>query len=124
METLCSICAVIIDNYIPDYFLGERFNRACDKCKESDKFDGISSSADQEPLTIDPVCDKCDDNSEDNISEVETFVKDDNIPLQSAQMDNRCLNDIDNKFEVFLRNFRGKENSPKYETLALELVKT
>ena len=53
-ETLCSICAVSIVNYMPVYFLGERFNPACDKCKESDNLDGLSSAAEQESLTIDP----------------------------------------------------------------------
>ena len=53
-ETLCSICAVSIVNYMPVYFLGERFNPACDKCKESDNLDGLSSAAEQESLTKDP----------------------------------------------------------------------
>ena len=34
------------------------------------------------------------------------------------------MNDIEEQFEEFLRNFRGEESTPKYETLALELVKT
>ena len=29
---LCSICAIPIVNYVPKYFLGEKFNPACDKC--------------------------------------------------------------------------------------------
>ena len=53
-ETLCSIFAVSIVNYMPVYFLGERFNPACDKCKESNNLDGLSSAAEQESLTIEP----------------------------------------------------------------------
>ena len=35
-ETLCSICAVSIVNYVPKYFLGEQFNPACDDCQDKD----------------------------------------------------------------------------------------
>lgn len=35
-EVLCSICACIISNYIPEYFCGELYNPACEKCKEDD----------------------------------------------------------------------------------------
>ena len=63
-----------------------------------------------------PACDKCDDNSWISESEDETDVGD-------AHVDFR-LNDIEEQFEEFLRNFRSKENSPKYEILALELVKS
>ena len=35
-ETLCSICAVSIVNYVPKYFLGEKFNPACDDCQDKD----------------------------------------------------------------------------------------
>ena len=34
--TLCSLCGVDIPNYIPEYFCGEKYNPACEKCKEND----------------------------------------------------------------------------------------
>ena len=34
----CSICSMKINNYIPEYFYGERFNPACESCKESDSY--------------------------------------------------------------------------------------
>ena len=36
----------------------------------------------------------------------------------------QCLNDIEEKFEEFLSNFKGGEPFPKYETLALELAQS
>ena len=35
-ETLCSMCSVCIQGYVPEYFLGERFNAACESCKSMD----------------------------------------------------------------------------------------
>ena len=32
----CSICSATIDGYIPIYFLGEKFNPACESCKAND----------------------------------------------------------------------------------------
>ena len=32
----CSICANPIDNYLPEYFCGEKFNPACQACKAND----------------------------------------------------------------------------------------
>ena len=99
-ETLCSICAVPIINYVQKYFHGEPFS---------------------------PACDKCDDHSwttDENISEPNTNVDKTKTPdLPEAHMDN-YLNEIEEQFEEFLSNFRGEDSSPKYETLALELVKT
>ena len=99
-ETVCTICATPIADYVQKYYLGEAFR---------------------------PACDKCDDKSwvsDENISEAETNVEDATLPdLSPAHMD-CCLNGIEEKFEEFLRNFRGEENSPKYETLAIELVKS
>ena len=34
----CSICSLNINNYIPEYFCGERFNPACESCKDRDGF--------------------------------------------------------------------------------------
>ena len=34
-ETLCSICASPIPNFVPKYFHGEQFNPACDKCDDT-----------------------------------------------------------------------------------------
>ena len=53
-ETLCSICAVRIDDYVPEYFLGERYNPACEKCKANDSF----SNSDEKfySLDSDPTC--------------------------------------------------------------------
>ena len=34
-ETICSICASPISNNGPKYFLGEKFNPACDSCDDS-----------------------------------------------------------------------------------------
>ena len=36
-ETLCSICAVSIVNFTPEFFLGEQFSPACDDCKSSEE---------------------------------------------------------------------------------------
>ena len=99
-ETVCTICATPIVDYVQKYFLGEAFK---------------------------PACDKCDDKSwvsDENCSETETNVEDAKLPdLPPAHVD-CCLNDIEEKFEESLRNFRGEENAPKYETLALEVVKS
>ena len=35
-ETFCSMCANKIVDYVPEYFLGERFNPACDNCRAND----------------------------------------------------------------------------------------
>ena len=35
-ETLCSICFISIEEYIPEYFLGEKINDACESCKSND----------------------------------------------------------------------------------------
>ena len=35
-ETLCSFCAASLANYIPEYFLGEPFNPACENCRDKD----------------------------------------------------------------------------------------
>ena len=53
-ETLCSICASPIVNYIPKYFLGERFNPACDGCDDSSLM-SENSSFDQTFLEADPI---------------------------------------------------------------------
>ena len=37
--TYCSICACHIERYVPEYFCGEAFNPACDKCKSDAKLD-------------------------------------------------------------------------------------
>ena len=34
-EILCSICAEVIQNYFPKYFLGEPMNPACENCQDS-----------------------------------------------------------------------------------------
>ena len=34
--TLCSICALEISNFIPEYFCGEKYNPTCEKCKADD----------------------------------------------------------------------------------------
>ena len=100
-ETLCSICAVPIINYVQKYFHGEPFS---------------------------PACDKCDDHSwttYENISEPNTNVDETKTPdLPEAIMDNYFLNDIEEQFKEFLSNFKGEGSSSKYEALALELVKT
>ena len=38
-ETMCSICASPIPDYVPKYLLGEKFNPACDSCDDSYGFD-------------------------------------------------------------------------------------
>ena len=35
-QVFCSICSCAIDDYIPEYFCGEKFNPACKTCKASD----------------------------------------------------------------------------------------
>ena len=34
--TLCSICAIEISNFIPEYFCGEKYNPTCENCKADD----------------------------------------------------------------------------------------
>ena len=36
-ETFCSLCAIVIPDYIPEYFCGDRYNPACQPCKACDK---------------------------------------------------------------------------------------
>ena len=31
-EVSCSICSLPIENYVPDYFMGEKFNPCCQQC--------------------------------------------------------------------------------------------
>ena len=35
-KNLCSICAIEISDYIPEYFMGEKYNPACLSCKAND----------------------------------------------------------------------------------------
>ena len=42
-EVTCSICAAVIDDYVPRYFLGNKFNPACDNCHGKDIDDPFSS---------------------------------------------------------------------------------
>ena len=35
-QTFCSLCGLIIHDYIPEYFLGEAYNPACRACKSED----------------------------------------------------------------------------------------
>ena len=35
-QVFCSICSWAIDDYIPEYFCGEKFNPACETCKARD----------------------------------------------------------------------------------------
>ena len=43
-ETLCTICASPIENYVPKYFLSERFRPTCEKCDEnSENYDEENS---------------------------------------------------------------------------------
>ena len=35
-ENICSICGIDIVDYIPEYFMGEKYNPACLRCKASD----------------------------------------------------------------------------------------
>ena len=45
-ETMCTICSNIIDRYVPNYFLGEKVNPACAKCRgDDDLLDPFSSFA-------------------------------------------------------------------------------
>ena len=45
---LCSICAIPIVNYVPKYFLGEKFNPACDKCDvDADEFNEDIDASDE-----------------------------------------------------------------------------
>ena len=41
-ETYCSLCAIKIDDYLPDYFYGEKMNPACSSCKEDADTDGLA----------------------------------------------------------------------------------
>ena len=38
-QIVCSICARHIENYVPEYFCGETFNPACEKCKADANLD-------------------------------------------------------------------------------------
>ena len=44
-KMICSLCSSAIANYIPEYFLGEKFSPACETCKK-DEVDPFSSFAD------------------------------------------------------------------------------
>ena len=35
-ETLCSLCGASIPDFVPEYFCGEKYNPACEKCKADD----------------------------------------------------------------------------------------
>ena len=48
-NTFCSICSLLIQDYIPEYFCGEKFNPACDSCKAND-----SSWASDDPFSSCP----------------------------------------------------------------------
>ena len=77
-ETLCSICATPIVDYIQKYCLGEPYSPACDKCDDQSWI------------------------SDDNTPEDETNLEDAKTPAL------QCLeDDIEEKFEEFLRNFTG-----------------
>ena len=73
-ETVCTICATPIVNYVQKYFLGEAFS---------------------------PACEKCDDNSwasDDDIFEAETNVEDaKSSAFPSSHVNNCSLNDIEEK---------------------------
>ena len=54
-ETLCSICATPIPNFVPKFFDGEQFNPACDNCDDSSWLSDSSSDASQAvPIPITP----------------------------------------------------------------------
>ena len=61
-ETLCSICAVTIVNYIPVYFLDETVNPACEQCKDDDD-DAVNDFAATEDTAsvIDTICETLED---------------------------------------------------------------
>ena len=40
----CSICSLEIQNYIPEYFCGEKFNPTCQTCKDENNSDDVFSS--------------------------------------------------------------------------------
>ena len=35
VETLCAICAKLIENYVPKYFSNIQLNPACENCQDS-----------------------------------------------------------------------------------------
>ena len=51
-ETLCSICASPILNYVPKYFHGEKFSPACNKCDDT-SWTSEDSSSDE--ISLQPV---------------------------------------------------------------------
>ena len=53
-ETLCSICASPIPNYVPKYFHGEKFNPACNKCDDT-SWMSDNSTSDETFLEADPT---------------------------------------------------------------------
>ena len=60
-EILCSICVSPILNYVPKYFLSERYSPACEKCEDNSKIseDEFSlSKENMEALVISPVTQK------------------------------------------------------------------
>ena len=52
-ETLCSICASEIVNYVPKYFLGEIFNPACENCDDTSWIS--ENSSDEAVLEVDLI---------------------------------------------------------------------
>ena len=50
---LCSLCGIEIRNYVPDYFMGEIINPACNECKGADVWDPFSSFPDDDiPISL------------------------------------------------------------------------
>ena len=52
-STFCSICAIPILNYVPKYFLSEKFNPACEKCDDDPgEFDVDVSSKEIDDIAL------------------------------------------------------------------------
>ena len=50
--TFCTICAELISDYTPKFFLGTEMNAACDECQDSSESDLENyNDASEEPFT-------------------------------------------------------------------------
>ena len=103
-DTLCSICAVRIENYVPDYFLGEKFSPACGTCKEND----VSWSSDED--LADHSRSEPESTAAHSVKSVK-FSK----SLETGEH-------IDEHFEEFLEHFEHDGKESKYSLLARNLA--
>ena len=79
---LCSICAIPIVNYVPKYFLGEKFNPACDKCDvDADEFNEDIDASDEVKSTPETNENIGIETSKEDITKIESESKSDGMKV-------------------------------------------